>query len=215
MHADHRLERTERPRQLAHVGVELDAHRARRVHLRVRDLVGLRDVAQSRRLADLVVEGHQREAEAEHRDHDDAELDEQRPIRCGGRRSSAHSFLRSPRRNRRVERIERSAAGSVGDAPFGSLLSPPSLIRKFLPIANARNSSTAALITPIPITGPPRIRAAMMPTKNIAAIDAKVSAVRRLAALRRAASAASVESRCRSITNSSTPVHPRARYPFI
>ena len=109
MHADDGLHGPERPAEVAHVRVELDAHRARRVHLRVGRHVRLRDVAQARGLADLVVERDQRIAEAEHADDDHAELLQQREVRApllgearigrsGGRRhlrnSFAHAHLR-------------------------------------------------------------------------------------------------------------------------
>jgi hypothetical protein len=80
MHVDHRRERPELPWELADVGVEFDAHVARRIDLRVPHRVGLRDVAQAGDLADLLVERHERVAEAEHRDDDDGELRQQLPV---------------------------------------------------------------------------------------------------------------------------------------
>ena len=147
MDADDDLERPERPRELAHVGVQLDAHRARRIYLGVRGLVGLRDVAEPRDLADLLVERHQRVPESEHQDHDDEELAKELPI--------------APPR-------------IVGVAH----------LRRFLPIANTRNTNTTTPITATPISGPAKAWATMMPTKNTTAIDAKTSAVRTFAALR-------------------------------
>src|SRR5208282_6642647 len=81
MHAADRHQRSERPGQFAHVGVELHPHRARAVDLRVVETIRRIDVAQAGRLTDLVVERNQRKPEPEH-DHDnDAQLDEQRPVR--------------------------------------------------------------------------------------------------------------------------------------
>ena len=77
MHANNPGKRAKLPRQLVEVGIELDAHRARRVDLRVRDLIWRGDVAQARRFANLIVERHQRKAEREHDHHDDAELQQQ------------------------------------------------------------------------------------------------------------------------------------------
>src|SRR6185437_14970485 len=74
------LQRAKLPRQVARVRVELDAHGARRVDLRVPDRVGRIDVAKSGRLADLLVERHERVAEAEHRDDDDDELHDERAV---------------------------------------------------------------------------------------------------------------------------------------
>ena len=75
MHAQDRRQRSERPGQFVHVGVELQPHRARPVDLRVLDPVGVVDVAKPGELAELVVERNEHETEAEHDDDDDDELD--------------------------------------------------------------------------------------------------------------------------------------------
>src|SRR6185369_1382110 len=127
--------------------IELDAHRAALVDLRIAHGIGLGDRAQSRRLADLFVERHERKAEPEHRQHDDAELGEKHPI---------------------------VLALGVGHRRAHSLG-----LRRCRPMPIRRNSSTALPITPIATSGPPRYTAAMMPTKNTAAMTASASPVRR------------------------------------
>ena len=100
-------------------------------------VVGLRDVAHAGDLADLLVERHQRVAEAEHHQHDDAELDEQRARLLGGDAVAVGGAARDVRHLRRLR-----------------------------PMATTRNSSTAPPITPIDVDGAPRNLDAMMPTKN-------------------------------------------------
>ena len=74
---------SETPRHLVEVGVHLDANRPGRIHLRVAYTVGHGDVAQSRGLADLVVEGNEGEAETEHQHDHEAELLQQHAIGLG------------------------------------------------------------------------------------------------------------------------------------
>src|SRR5262245_12843318 len=92
MHLDVPRKRPEVPRQVMRVRVELDRDLARRIDLRVgRCVVPLDERVHAERLADLVVERHQREAEAEHRDGDDRQS-RQRPAVFLRVRLVAHWF---------------------------------------------------------------------------------------------------------------------------
>src|SRR6478672_6909356 len=157
MDVGRRLQRAELPRHVVQVRVEFDPDHARRVDLRVDDRIRLVDVAQAGHFADLLVEGHERVAEPEHRHDDDAELREQHAVVTPDLRAA---ILR-----------ERSAAHR----------------RRWRPIATIRYSSTAPPMTPVDTTGLSMKRDAMMPTKNNSAIAASNRPVRRLAAFRRAA----------------------------
>src|SRR4051812_48367088 len=71
VNTENRFQGSETPRHLMEVGIHLDANRPGRIHLRVAYAVGHCDVAQSGRLADLIVEGDEGKAETEHQhDHD-------------------------------------------------------------------------------------------------------------------------------------------------
>ena len=99
MHVDERLARLERPVEVTDVGVELEADRAARDHLRVLDLVGLRDIAQARDLADLLVERHEEKSEAEHRSGHERQALQHSPVgdpcifAAVGRARVAHDLL--------------------------------------------------------------------------------------------------------------------------
>ena len=131
-------------------------------------LVRLRDVAQARGLADLVVERHQRVAEAEHADDDHESFFSSVTVRAA---------LLVRRGSRRCALI--------------SVLICVAHLRKFLPMAKHQEQEHARR-RPRPCRSSHRRRTAraITPTKNRTAIGATVSAVRRFARRRRASSAA-------------------------
>ena len=126
VHVDDALDRREPPRHPVRVGVELDAHGARRVDLRVDGRGRAVEVAQPGHAADLLVERDQREAEREHAGRDDRQPHEQRAVRrpdrggalahrlisAGGGRCRTAGTAARPRRLRRCGPCRRRSSAT-------------------------------------------------------------------------------------------------------
>src|SRR6185295_9950699 len=125
--------------------------------LSIRHAVGDADVAQSGRLADLVVERDQREAEPEHQHDDD----------------------REPRDHPAV-----GAAGFIRRLCATKNAHCRSRLPTLRPIVTPRKPTIASPRMPIASAGALEYCARMMPQKNNAAIDSRIVAVRRFAARR-------------------------------
>jgi hypothetical protein len=102
MHLDRADQRLEAPRQVVRVRVELDGHRPRGVDLGA-DLFGRPvEVVDAQGGADLVVERHQREREAEHADRHDRQAARQAAVLGAQAHRRSQYLAMIPRKNARA-----------------------------------------------------------------------------------------------------------------
>src|SRR6266550_2400733 len=111
----------ELPWQPVDIGVELEAHGSIRVDLRILDFVRRIDVAQSGRLADLLIERHQQVAECEHDGGGQSELQQQRTIRLVRLPVVGRGPHRRPLRVIAANRNPTKARPSIPSPTFGEL----------------------------------------------------------------------------------------------